>query len=106
MALVAVLDAGVREVAGVAELDARGGAVVREEGRDDAGEDAGGYVDRARVDGRPVERNDGRSEEIFGRDGRLNEGGFGLELELELDLEASGLGFKLTLSFFFFLMCR
>ena len=62
VALVAVLDAGVPEVAGVAELDARGGAVVREEGRDDAGEDTGGYIDRARVDGRPVERDGGRVE--------------------------------------------
>ena len=59
VALVAVLDPCVRVVRSVAALDARRRRVVRVLRRDDVGEDAGGDVDRARVDRGPAERDEG-----------------------------------------------
>ena len=57
VAFVAELDAGVRETRGVAALDACGGRVVRVLRGDIARDDARAVVDRARIDGRPVERD-------------------------------------------------
>ena len=62
MALIAVLDSGIRVVRGVAALDARRGRVVRVLRRDDVGEDAGRNVDRARIDRGPAEGYERRVE--------------------------------------------
>ena len=62
MALIAVLDSGIRVVRGVAALDARRGRVVRVLRRDDVGKDAGRDVDSARIYRAPVERDGGSVE--------------------------------------------